>query len=67
MGGRYDNRIAADQALAEVVQQGVRTAKVMALSQPNVMHSIRVERADASLQNRLAGLRAEAPAARIVA
>jgi hypothetical protein len=60
LGGRYDNRIAADQALAEVVQKGVRTAKVMALSQPTVMHSLRVERADASLQNRLAGLRAEA-------
>ena len=60
LGGRYDNRAAADTALADVVQKGARTAKVVALSQPVVTHSLRVERADATLQSRLAGLRAEA-------
>lgn len=58
--GRYDNRAAADRALAEVTQRGVRTARVMPLSAPAVTHSLRVERADATLQARLAGLRAEA-------
>jgi hypothetical protein len=58
--GRYDNRAAADKALAEVTQRGVRTARVMPLSAPAVTHSLRVERADATLQARLAGLRAEA-------
>jgi hypothetical protein len=58
--GRYDNRAAADKALAEVAQRGVRTARVMPLSPPAVMHNLRVERADGTLQARLAGLRAEA-------
>ena len=58
--GRFDNRAAADKALAEVAQRGVRTARVMPLSAPAVTHSLRVERADTTLQARLAGLRAEA-------
>ncbi len=58
--GRYDTRAAADKALAEVTQRGVRTARVMPLSAPAITHSLRVERADATLQARLAGLRAEA-------
>lgn len=58
LGRRHDNRAAADQALAEVAQRGVRTARVVPL--PTVLHSLRVERADATLQARLAGLRAEA-------
>ncbi len=58
--GRYDTRAAAEKALAEVAQRGVRTARVMPLTPPAVMHSLRVERADATLQARLAGLRAEA-------
>jgi hypothetical protein len=58
LGGRHDNRAAADKALAEVTQRGVRTARVVSL--PSVSHSLRVERADTTLQTRLAGLRAEA-------
>lgn len=58
--GRYDNRAAADKALADVAQKGVRTARVATLSQATVTHNLRVERADTTLQNRLAGLRAEA-------
>jgi hypothetical protein len=57
--GRFDNRAAADKALADLTQRGVRTARVAALSPPVPMHSLRVERADATLQARLAGLRAE--------
>lgn len=58
--GRYNDRAAADKALAEVTQRGVRTAKVVTLTPPTVTHSLRVERADATLQARLTGLRAEA-------
>ncbi|MET0335384.1 MAG: hypothetical protein ABW190_14010 [Rhizobacter sp.] len=58
--GRYDNRADADKALAAVAQRGVRTARVMPFSAANVTHSLRVERADSTLQTRLAGLRAEA-------
>ncbi len=58
--GRYDNRAAADKALAEVAQKGVRTARVATLSPAVLTHSLRVERADTTLQSRLSGLRAEA-------
>jgi hypothetical protein len=58
--GRYDSRAAADKALGDVAQKGVRTARVATLSQATVTHNLRVERADSSLQSRLAGLRAEA-------
>lgn len=58
--GRHDTRAAADKALADLAQRGVRTARVAALSPPVLMHSLRVERADTTLQARLAGLRAEA-------
>lgn len=58
--GRHDNRQAAEKALNEVTQRGVRTARVVPLSAPTVTHALRVERADATLQARLAGLRAEA-------
>lgn len=59
LGGRYDTRAAADKALAEATQRGVRTARVATLTPPSVMHSLRVERADATLQTRLAGLHAD--------
>ncbi|HET7795254.1 MAG TPA: SPOR domain-containing protein [Rhizobacter sp.] len=58
--GRYDSKAAAEKALADVTQRGVRTARVAALSPAVVTHNLHVERADATLQSRLAGLRAEA-------
>ena len=58
--GRYDSRASAERALADVTQRGVRTARVATLSPATTTHSLRVDRADAGLQNRLAGLRAEA-------
>jgi hypothetical protein len=58
--GRYDNRAAAEKALADVAQKGVRTARVATLSQATVTHTLRVDRADTTLQSRLSGLRAEA-------
>lgn len=58
--GRYSSRDAAEKAQAEFTQRGVRGGRVVALSKPLVTHSLRVERADAALQTRLTGLRAEA-------
>lgn len=60
LGRRHDNRAAAETALAELVQRGVRTARVASLSPASSVHMLRVERADATLQARLSGLRAEA-------
>ncbi len=58
--GRYSSKANAEKALADLNQRGVRTARVAQLSPAVVSHSLRVERADATLQSRLAGLRAEA-------
>ncbi len=58
--GRFNNRAAADKALAELAQRGVRTARVVMLSPPGTQHRLRVERADGTLQTRLNGLRADA-------
>lgn len=58
--GRYDSRAAAEQAMAQLTQRGVRSARVVTLTPAGTLHSLRVERADAALQARLAGLHAEA-------
>lgn len=58
--GRYDSRAAAEQALASLTQRGVRSARVATLTPASTQHSLRVARADAALQARLAGLQAEA-------
>jgi len=58
--GRYDSRAAAEKALNDVALRGVRTARVAQLAPAATVHSLRVERADATLQSRLAGVRAEA-------
>jgi hypothetical protein len=54
--GRYDSRSGAEAALARLVERGVRTARVVALSPPAVVHTLRVERVDASLKAQLLGL-----------
>ena len=55
-GGRYDTRAAADAALAQVVQQGVKAARVATISLPVVVTLLRVERADGALAARLTQL-----------
>jgi hypothetical protein len=54
--GRYDNRAAADAAAAQLVQQGVKGARVVAINMPVVVTLLRVERADGALAARLAQL-----------
>lgn len=58
--GRFDNRARADAALARLVERGVRTARVITVAAPSTSHMLRIERADAALQARLAALEASA-------
>jgi hypothetical protein len=54
--GRVDNRAAADRALEQLSQRGVRTARVVSLSEPATMTVLRVERADPTLSLQIAAL-----------
>ncbi|HTP73302.1 MAG TPA: hypothetical protein VML58_13855 [Burkholderiaceae bacterium] len=54
--GRYDTRAAADAALAQVVQQGVKAARVVVVSSPVVVTLLRVERANGETAARLTQL-----------
>ena len=57
--GRFDSRAAADKALEQLSQRGVRTARVVPLSEPATMTMLRVERADPALALELAALGGE--------
>jgi hypothetical protein len=54
--GRYDTRAAADGALAQLAQQGVKAARVVTINIPVVVTLLRVERADGALAARLTQL-----------
>jgi hypothetical protein len=54
--GRYDTRAAADAALSQLTQQGVKAARVVTINIPVVVTLLRVERADGALAARLAQL-----------
>ena len=54
--GRFDSRAAADKALEQLSAAGVRTARVVALSEPATMTMLRVERADPALALEVAAL-----------
>jgi hypothetical protein len=59
--GRFEDRNAADGALAALAQRGVvRNARVLTVTAPSTVHLLRVERADASVQAQLTSLRAPA-------
>jgi len=58
--GRYDRRAAADRALEELAQRGVRSARIVELTAPATLHLLRVEKADPALAAQLAGLRSDA-------
>ena len=57
--GRFDQRAAADRALEQLAQRGVRTARVVELVAPATLHILRVEKADAALAAQLNALRPE--------
>lgn len=54
--GRFDDKAAAEQALAEFARQGVRTAKVVEAVAASTSHRLRAEQADAALAARLSAL-----------
>lgn len=59
--GRFDDRLAADEALVRFTAQGVRAARVVELSPATSQHFLRVDGADAALAQRLGGLTIDAP------
>lgn len=54
--GRFDERTAANQALNQLVQRGVRSARVAILVAPTPVVTLRVDKLDAALAGRLAAL-----------
>lgn len=58
--GRFDDRAAADRALAQAQQRGIRTARVIALAPPSTTHLLRFERADPATVLRLTALKSDA-------
>jgi hypothetical protein len=54
--GRFDSKAAAEAALNRLVQRGLRTGRVAQLMPPGVVHSLRVEHADAALKAQLTAL-----------
>lgn len=58
--GRFAERAAADTALAQLTQRGVRSARIVTLTEPARAHLLRVNQPDAALQAQLAGLKVPA-------
>ena len=58
--GHFDDKAAADEALAQFTQQGIRTARVVQIVTPKTSHRLRVEKADAALVARLTALSSDA-------
>ena len=58
--GRFEQRAAADRALEQLAQRGIRTARVVEVNAPGQVHMLRVDKADKALAAQLTALRAEA-------
>jgi len=58
--GRFTNRDAADTTLAQLVQRGIHTGKVLEVAKPATLSMLRVERADPELAAKVAGLKLDA-------
>ena len=58
--GRFDERAAADRALAQFGQQGIQTARVVEVSPASATFMLRAASADSTLAARLSGLKAGA-------
>jgi hypothetical protein len=57
--GRFDQRAAADSALEQMTQRGIRTARVVELAAPVTQHMLRIEKADKALADKALALRSE--------
>ena len=58
--GRFDARAAAAQALDQLTQQGIRSARVVELVPASNRQLLRIEKADAALAAKAAALKADA-------
>jgi hypothetical protein len=55
--GRFDTRAAANSALDQFTQQGIRTARVVEFKPASSSHQLRIERADAALAAQASALK----------
>jgi hypothetical protein len=55
--GRFEDRAAADSALAQLATRGVHTSRVVTLSPSVTLATLRVPAADAPLREQLSGLK----------
>jgi hypothetical protein len=58
--GRFEQRSLAEKALEQFALRGIRTARVVELSTPATLHTLRVEKADKALAAQLLALRFDA-------
>ncbi|MCW5665431.1 MAG: hypothetical protein KIT35_16480 [Piscinibacter sp.] len=58
--GRFDDRDAADKALAQLSQRGIRPAKVAELHAASTIHVLRAAKADKALAAQLGAIRSDA-------
>lgn len=56
--GRFEQRAAADAALVQLTQRGVRSASVVELSKAATVYMLRIDNADEALAARVAALKA---------
>lgn len=57
--GHFDDRDAADKALEQLVQRGVRSARVVTVAEPATEAFLRIERPDATLNGQVAAIAGE--------
>ena len=57
--GRFDSREAAERALAQYTQRGLRSARVVELTPPTSSHMLRVEKASSAVLAQVTALRNE--------
>ena len=57
--GRFEQRAAADSALEQMTQRGIRTARVVELVAPVTQHMLRIEKADKALADKALALRGD--------
>ncbi len=58
--GRFDSREAAERALAQYTQRGLRSARVLELVPPSTSHMLRIEKAGSAVLAQATALRHEA-------
>ena len=60
LGGRFDSRDAAERALAQYAQRGLRSARVVELVPASTSHMLRIEKAGSAVLAQATALRSDA-------